>query len=99
MASTNIYTSPVGLSVFKPDWSDDYTITGYPSKKFCIRDFDSAYDFEAFVQEKVNSKHIAFDSESCQFFAYAKTKARAVAYVKAIEKYFEKVSSLLSTDR
>jgi len=96
MASKDIYTSPLGLSVSKGECKGaQWTITGYPKKEFCIRDFESAYDFEDFIREKVSIQDIDYDSEFCQFFAYAKTRARAVAYVKRLEKYFEKVSKLL----
>lgn len=89
--------SSIGLEVWKGEWEGaEWTITGYPQKKFCIREFDSAYDFEDFIKEKINCKSITFDSEFCQFFAYAKTRARAEKFLCDIEKYFEKVSNLLS---
>jgi len=90
-----IYTSPLGLEIIKFDWNDQYTITGNARREMTIKEFDSAYDFEDFIQEKVNCKNITFDSESCQFFAYAKTKQRAVGFAKAIEKYFEKLRKIV----
>ena len=90
------YTSPIGLEVSKGDWDDsEWTITGNARKELTIKEFDSAYEFEEFVQEKINCKDITFDSESCQFFAYAKTKARAVKFAKDIDKYFEKVRTTM----
>ena len=92
-----IYESPIGISVSKGDWEgSQWTITGYPKKELTIRDFDSVYDFEEFIQTKVNCKGIEFDSEFCQFFAYAKTKQRAVSFAKAIDKYFSKVREMVS---
>jgi hypothetical protein len=91
-----IYESPIGLSVEKYDWDDKFTITGKILKSVTMKEFDSAYDFEEFIQAKINCKAIDFDSESCQFFAYAKTKAQAVRFVKAIEKYFAKVREMLT---
>ena len=91
-----IYVSPIGLSVY--DDKDDYgnfTITGNPKKKETIVEFESAYEFEELIQEKVNCKGIEFDSEFCQFFAYAKTKASAMAFVNRIEKHFDKVKKML----
>jgi hypothetical protein len=61
-----------------------------------VKEFDSAYEFEEFIQSKINCKSITFDSESCQFFAYAKTKAQAIRFVKAIENYFSKVREMIS---
>jgi len=90
-----IYESPIGLSVIKFDFEDGYTITGNAKRKMTIKEFDSAYDFEEYIQEKINCKAIDFDSEYSQFFAYAKTKAQAVRFVKAIEKYFEKVREMV----
>ena len=91
-----IYESPIGLSVEKYDWDDKFTITGKILKSVTMKEFDSAYEFEEFIQTKINCKAIDFDSESCQFFAYAKTKAQAVRFVKAIEKYFDKVRDMLT---
>jgi hypothetical protein len=91
------YTSPIGLEVSKGDWDDsEWTVTGNARKELTIKEFDSAYEFEEFIQEKINCKGITFDSESCQFFAYAKTKARAVKFAKDIDKYFEKVRTTMA---
>jgi hypothetical protein len=38
---------------------------------------------------------VEFDSEFCQFFAYTKTKARAIKFATDIEKHFEKIRKLL----
>ena len=96
--SQTAYKSPIGVSVSKGEWEGaEWTVTGYPRKEFSIVDFQSAYDFEELIREKVNCKGITFDSEFCQFFAYAKTKARAVSFTKAIEKHFEKVRDLVGT--
>jgi hypothetical protein len=91
-----IYVSPIGLSVFddKKEFGC-FTITGNPKKSVTIVEFESAYDFEEFIQEKVNCKNIQFDSEFCQFFAYAKTKAQALSFVTRIEKHFAKVKKML----
>ena len=95
----NAYESPVGISVWKGDWEDaEWTITGFPNKEFTVKDFDSAYDFEEFIQKKIKCNDITFDSEYCQFFAYAKTKSRAISFVKAIDKYFIKVKKMLSAE-
>lgn len=84
-----IYVSPMGLSITKFDDEKTYTITGNAKEKYTVRPFDSAYDFEEFVKPKISCKGIEFDSEFCQFFAYAKTEKRAMKFVKDIEKYFE----------
>lgn len=91
-----IYESPIGLFVEKYDWDDQFTITGKVLKSMTMKEFDSAYDVEEFIQAKINCKGISFDSEYCQFFAYAKTKNRAMTFVKEIEDYFAKVREMLS---
>jgi hypothetical protein len=88
-----IYISPIGMKVY--DNGDDITITGNPKKSMTIKEFESAYDFEEFIQEKINCKGIEFDSEFCQFFAYAKTRQSAIKFVNQIEKHFEKVRKML----
>jgi len=92
-----IYTSPIGLTIYDDKKEYDYfTITGNPKQSETIVEFESAYDFEEFIQDKVNCKDIQFDSEFCQFFAYAKTKAQAMTFVNRIEKHFEKAKKMLS---
>jgi hypothetical protein len=92
----SIYKSPLGLSVEKYDWDDQFTITGKLLKSETMKEFDSAYEVEEFIQAKINCKGIDFDSEYCQFFAYAKTKSRALEFVKEIEDYFVKVKEMLT---
>jgi hypothetical protein len=92
----NIYTSPIGISVNKFDWDKQFTITGNARREMTVKEFDSAYDFEEFIQSKINCEGIDFDSEYCQFFAYAKTKNRALEFVKEIEDYFSKVREMLT---
>lgn len=94
------YKSPVGVSVTKGDWEGaEWTVTGYPRREFTVMSFESAHDFQELVREKVNCKGITFDSEFSQFFAYAKTKARALSFAKAIEKHFEKVRELVGISK
>ena len=89
-----IYISPIGLKVFD-EGDGNFTITGNPKSSETIVEFDSAYDFEEFVEKHINCKDIEFDSEFCQFFCYAKTKSRALKFVSDIEKHFDKVKKLL----
>lgn len=96
MTKTN-YTSEIGLGVWKGDWDGaEWTITGNPKQDMTIKQFESAYDFEEYVQNKIKCDGITFDSEYCQFFAYAKTKQRAVSFAKAIDKYFAKIRELVN---
>jgi hypothetical protein len=80
----------IGMEVYKST-SLGYGITGNPSKEVTIKEFESAYDFEEHIEKHVACKTITFDSEFCQFYAYAKTKKGAIAFVKRIEKHFEKL--------
>lgn len=89
-----IYKSPIGLSVTKFDDDKSYTITGNAKSTYTVRPFDSAYDFEEFIKPKINCKGIDFDSEYCQFFAYAKTEKRAMKFLKEIEEYFERLRAM-----
>ena len=92
------YKSTMGISVSKGDWEGaEWTITGFPKLSDKLPRFDSAYDFEEVVKEKINCSGITFDSEYCQFFAYAKTKQRALGFAKAIEKYFKKVEETVAS--
>ena len=88
--------SPIGLGVYKGDWAGaQWTISGYPKKDMTVRGFESAYDFEELVKKKVDCKDIEFDSEYCEFFAYAETEERAIRFLNEIEQYFKKVRDLL----
>ena len=91
-----VYKSPVGVSIYDDKESHDcFSITGNAKKSETVVEFESAYDFEEFVQKHIDCKGIEFDSEFCQFFAYAKTKERALKFVNDIEKHFEKVKKML----
>ena len=85
---------PFGLTVFKSD-PGIFTITGNPVQKYRIREFDSAYDFEEYVRKHIDCRGIDFDSEYCQFFAYAKTQSRAKRFAEDIIAWFEKVKKLV----
>ena len=88
--------STIGLEVYKGDWSGaQWTITGNAKKELTVKEFESAYDFEEFVQEKIDCEGIEFDSEFCQFFAYAETEERAIKFLNEIEQHFKKVRDLL----
>lgn len=88
--------SPIGLSVYKGDWKGaQWTITGNVNKSMTVREFASTYDFEEFLESKINSEGIEFDSESGQFFAYADTEERAIKFLNDIEAYFKTVRDLL----
>ena len=91
-----IYDSPIGLDVSKYDYQEGYTISGNVNSEHTIKEFECAYDFESWVKKKVVCKSIKFDSEYCQFFAYAKTKRDAIAFVKRIEKLCEKVQEMFN---
>jgi hypothetical protein len=91
-----IYVSPIGLSVYDDTKEfGNFSITGNPKRSETIVEFESAYDFEEFIQEKIKCDAIEFDSEFCQFFAYAKTKAQALSFVTRIEKHFDKAKKML----
>ena len=86
----------LGLEVYKGSSEDsEWTITGNPKSKMTVKQFESAYEFEEFVEDKIDCTGIEFDSEFCQFFAYAKTRERAVRFAKDIDAYFEKVREML----
>jgi len=88
----DVYNTVIGISVSKGDWEGaQWTVAGYPRLSSRLPRFESAYDFQEVVKEKVNCSGIDFDSEYCMFCAYTKTKARAIGFAKAIEKYFQKV--------
>ena len=90
------YESPIGLTVYQFKDDSTVTITGNVSQKYTVKEFDGAYEAEEFIQAKINCEGIDFDSEYCQFFAYAKTKSRALKFVKEIEDYFAKVREMLT---
>ena len=90
------YESPIGIEVYQFDNSDTIHISGNVSQKYTVVEFDSAYDFEEYVQGYVNSDDIKYDSEYSQFFAYTKTPERAIEYVKDIEKGFANIRSITS---
>jgi hypothetical protein len=94
---TDAYNTTIGISVSKGDWEGaQWTIAGYPYLSSKLPRFESAYEFERVVREKVNTSGINLDSEYCMFCAYAKTKQRAIGFAKAMEKYFQKVEKTVA---
>ncbi len=88
---------PIGLTIFKlEEDKEEYTITGSITEKYRFRDFDGAYDFEEYIQKHIDCSGIDFDSEYCQFFAYAKTLDRAKTFVEDITAWVIKVKELVS---
>jgi hypothetical protein len=90
------YESPIGLEVYQFDDSDTICISGNVPQKYTVVEFDSAYDFEEYVRDYVDSDGIEYDSEYSQFFAYAKTPERAIKYVNDIENWFANIRSITS---
>lgn len=91
-----IYKSKIGLDIVIYDHMKGFTITGYPNSKYTVKKFDSARDFEEFLERKnLKPRNIQFDCEYSQFFAYAETKQSAINFVKSLENYFENVQELL----
>jgi len=85
-----------GLIVYKGDWAgSQWTITGNMRKSFTVKEFESAYDFEEFIKEKLDCRGIEFDSEFCQFFAYTETRERAMKFARDAEAYFAQIRKLL----
>ena len=87
---------PVGFTIFKlEEDKEEYTITGYLVKEYQFREFDGAYDLEEYIQKHIDCSDITFDSEYCQFFAYAKTLDRAKKFVEDIMAWFEKIKEMI----
>lgn len=85
----------IGLTIYKGDYEGaQWSITGNPKAEVIGHQFDGAYDFEECIKRHVNCSGIEFDSEYCQFWAYAKTKARLVSFGKQIDKYFAKAKKV-----
>ena len=87
---------PIGFTIFQLEGSKEYTITGNLTKKYQFREFDGAYDLEEYIQKHIDCSNIDFDSEYCQFFAYAKTEERAKKFVEDITTWVEKVVELVN---
>jgi len=87
---------PVGFTIFKlEEDKEEYTVTGDIAKAYRFRDFESAYDIEEYIRKHIDCSDITFDSEYCQFFAYAKTLDRAKKFVEDITTWVAKVKELV----
>jgi hypothetical protein len=93
MKTNDFITTEVGLRIYKDE--QGYSITGFPKKEIIAHDYDSAYDFEDCVRRNVNCDGIEFDSEFCQFWAYAKTKGRLVKFADDIHKHYVKAKKTM----
>ena len=86
----------IGFEIFKlEEDKEEYTVTGYPAKKYRFRDFGSAYDLEEYIQKHIDCSDITFDSEYCQFFAYTKTVDRAKQFVEDITARVMKIKEMI----
>lgn len=95
MKTTQDIKTAIGLTIYKGDYEGaQWSITGFPKAETIGHQFESAYDFEDCIKRNVNCSGIEFDSEFCQFWAYAKTKARLVSFAKQIEKHFVKAKKI-----
>ena len=86
---------PFGFQVYKYEDDKEFTITGNLKTEYCFKKYESNYDVEEHIQEHVDCKGIDFDSEFCQFFAYAKTEKRAVQFCDDIQAFLHKVRELV----
>ena len=86
---------PFGFEVNKFEGDKNYTVTGNLRREYRFRDFDGAYDLEDYIKKHVQCIGIEFDSEYCQFFAYAKTEKRAVQFCEDIQTWFDRIKELV----
>jgi hypothetical protein len=86
---------PFGFEVNKFEGDKNYTITGNLRKEYRFKEYGSNYDVEKHIQDHVNCDGIDFDSETCQFFAYAKTEERAVQFCEDIQTWFNNIKELV----
>ena len=94
MSTKNDISTGIGLTIYKGNWEGaEWTLSGYPDKKVIGYEYQSAYDFEDAVKRNINCSGITFDCESCQFFAYAKTKTRLVSFANKIKKHYEEAKN------
>lgn len=91
--------SKTGFVIYHDGYSNEgksWSLTGSPNKEYRFRDYDSAYDIQDHLKEKVGTmQNMQWDSESCQLWAYFPNKKVAVTYLKKIEKYLEEVKALV----
>lgn len=86
---------PFGFEINKYEGDKTYTITGNLKREYCYKKYQSNYDVEEHLQDHIDCKGIEFDSEFCQFFAYAKTEKRAVRFCDDIQAFFNKIKELV----
>jgi hypothetical protein len=78
-------------------YADDYfCVSGFPEEAYRFRNYNSAYDVEEMLQEKVGKPSTAdFDSEFCQLFIIFKNEQDALDYLMQIETYLKGVKQLV----
>jgi hypothetical protein len=73
-----------------------WCVSGFPTKEYRFREYNSAYDVQDMLKEKVPMPSSAMcDSEFCQMFILFKQRKSALAYLKKIEEYLFKVKELV----
>ncbi len=99
MAKQEEIVSKTGFVIYHDGYSNEgksWSLTGSPKGAYRFRDYESAYDVEEHLKEKIEPQEgMQWDSESGQMWAYFPDKESAVSYLKRIEDYFEKALSIL----
>jgi len=72
------------------NFNNTWAVTGYPSRNFTKRNWDGAYEFEAFIKNNLDCSKVEFDSEYCQFSAYFENKAQAEKFVNDVDNLFQR---------
>ena len=83
----------IGLSIheYKPN---EFYITGYPNAQALGHSYEDAYAFEEAIRRNIDCTDICFDSESCQFWAYAHTEERLIKFANDIKEHYLKAKSM-----
>jgi hypothetical protein len=79
-------------------FDDEWTVTADLRSLETFEDYNCNYTIvEKLKENKVLSDKTSEDSESCQFFAYFKTKQSADNFVKRLAAYVEKRKQLINS--
>jgi hypothetical protein len=96
-SKTGEILSVTGFVVYEMDGENPYWfLGGFPKKEFQFRNYESAYDVEEMLKEKVPLPADAdCDSEFCMLCIYFKSKDSALDYLKKVQDYLMGIKSLV----
>lgn len=83
-----------------PDLKNHWMVTGAFTEQFEFLGAEDNYDVQRIIERAgIAGKNTTFDSESCQLFAYFKSKRDGEAFVKRVNRFLTRKHAAVAKAR